>query len=67
MQHALSSISPKSLQNRLNSDLELSNYHLKKDFKGFVSHYVNIAEAFQLVDDGKSHFNHHEVEETLHT
>ncbi len=53
VQHVLSAIQPKSLQDRLRSDLEFAHYHLRKDFKGFVAHAIKLAEVFQLVDDGK--------------
>lgn len=42
-----------SLQQRLSDDLDLSQYSLRKDFKGFMRHAVKLADAFQLVDNGR--------------
>lgn len=54
--HVLSAVCPESPLARLESDLELSHYHLRKDFKEFMAHAVRLSEAFQLVDNGgKSH------------
>lgn len=50
--HVLSAIRPVSLRCRLESDLELSHYSLRKDFKGFMAHAIKLSEAFQLVDIG---------------
>lgn len=49
----LSEIRPNSLHDRLKNDLEFSHHHLRKDFQKFVLLAIKLAEAFQLVDDGK--------------
>ena len=54
VQHVLSAIRPKSLCARLSDDLEFSQHHLRKDFKGFMSHAIKLAAAFQLVDNGQN-------------
>ena len=51
--YVLAAIKPWRLRNRLESDLELSKGHLKKDFKGFMRHAIAISEAFQMVDGGR--------------
>jgi len=53
VQQVLSCINPKSLRTRLREDLEFSQRSLRKDFKGFMTHAIKLAEAFQLVDSGR--------------
>lgn len=53
--NVLSAIRPKSLRERLESDLEFSHYQGKKDFKKFIKHSVELSDAFQLVDTGLKH------------
>lgn len=50
--HVFSAICPESLRVHLESDLELSHYELRKDFKGFMYHAIKLSEAFQLVKNG---------------
>lgn len=50
--YVISEIRTESLRVRLETDLELSHYDLRKDFKGFMSHAIKLSEAFQLVDIG---------------
>lgn len=50
--HVLSAIYPESLRARLQSDLPISHYDLINDFKKFLSHAVNLSEAFHIVDSG---------------
>lgn len=50
----LPAIKPQSLQNRLESDLELAHVDLKKNFKGFLQNTVRLSEAFRLADAGPS-------------
>lgn len=50
--HVLSAMQPSVLKDRLTSDLSFSHHHLKKDFKGFLAHAIELANAFQLVDCG---------------
>lgn len=49
--HVLSVIRPEHLHLRIESDLDLSYYYLKKDFKGYMSHCTKLSEAFQLVEN----------------
>lgn len=44
--HVLSATHPASLRTRLESDLELSHYGLRKDIKIFMAHVVKLSEAF---------------------
>lgn len=53
VKHVLSAIRPNTLRQRLESDLEFAYHSLKKDFTGFMDHAIKLAEAFQLVDNGK--------------
>lgn len=39
---------------RLKSDLDLSQHKLKEDFNGFMEHAIQLADVFQLVDNGES-------------
>lgn len=48
----LSVVKPKSLRERLNSDLEFSSDSLQKYFKGFMKHVVRLSEKFELLDLG---------------
>ena len=50
--HVLSAIRPKTLKDRLESDLEFAHHKLKKDFKNFMAHSIKVSEAFQIVDSG---------------
>lgn len=50
--HMLSVIRPESQRLRLESDLNLSHHHLRKDFKVFMLHTNKLSEAFKLVADG---------------
>lgn len=50
--HVLSSICPETLQDRFESDLYLSRYDLRQDFKGFMAHAIKWSKSFQLVDNG---------------
>lgn len=50
--HFLSVVKPQSLRERLVSDLSFSHHALKKDFKKFLLHSVNLSEAFQIVSAG---------------
>lgn len=52
MYHVRSAIPPESLRSRLECDLKLSHYQLRKDFRGFMAHAVKLSEAFQLVENG---------------
>ncbi len=52
--YILDAIRPEHLQSRLREDLNFSHYHLKKKFKGFMAHAIKLAEAFQLVNSGRS-------------
>ena len=49
--HVLSAIKPKTLCNRLENDLEFGKTELRKDFKGFLTHAMKVAEAFELIND----------------
>ena len=51
--HVLSAIRPATLTEQLEGDLDFAHHGLKKDFQGFMRHAIKIAEAFQLVDNGK--------------
>lgn len=51
--HFLSAIRPSSLQSRLDSDVQFSNYDLRKNLQGFTQHAIKLSKAFQLVDSGK--------------
>lgn len=53
--HVLSAIRPKSLQDRLKSDLEFARTDCRKDFTKFMKHAVKLADAFQLLDNGPKH------------
>lgn len=53
IQHVLSAIKPASQKDRLENHLGFAKHDLKKDFTGFLSHAVRLAEAFQIVDAGK--------------
>lgn len=55
--HVLSAIRPTSVKERLESDLEFAKYELKKNFQGFMKHAIRVAEAFQIVDNGKPRSN----------
>lgn len=50
--HVLAAIRPASLRERLESDLAFSHHALKKDFKKFLKHAVELSDAFQSVDNG---------------
>lgn len=50
--HVLSAIRPQNLADRLTADLSFGEYELRKDFKGFLSHAIDLAKAFQKVDSG---------------
>ena len=50
--HVLSAIKPRSLRDRLSSDIKFSYIECRKDFKAFLKHAVRVSEAFQLVDTG---------------
>lgn len=50
--HVLSAIRPEILRSRLESDLDFSHHHLRKDFKAFMKHAIKLSDAFQLVDIG---------------
>ena len=39
-------------RHRLKDDLELSHCQMRKEFKGFFTHAVKLAKAFQIVDKG---------------
>lgn len=52
--HFLSAICRGWLRALLESDLELSQYGLRKEFKGFMAQAIKLSEAFQLVDNGTS-------------
>lgn len=58
VEHVLSAIRPKSLRDRLTSDLSFAQQQLKKDVKGFLKHSVHLAEAFQLFDAGPTQKHH---------
>lgn len=47
--HIISAIRPKTLKNRLQSDLDFAHYGLQKDFRGFMKHAVRLSESFQIV------------------
>lgn len=50
VQHAISTVWPILLKNRLKSDLFFSYHPLKKDFHGILKHAIRLAEAFRNVD-----------------
>lgn len=50
--HVLSAVRPKSLQDRLQSDLDFAYYDYRKDFRQFMEHAVRLSDAFQLLDNG---------------
>lgn len=52
VKHIVGVVRPKSLQQRLETDLELVHALLRKCFKGFMQHAMSVAEAFQIVDNG---------------
>lgn len=52
VQHVLSAIRQKTLFDRLTSDLEFGEYHLRKDFNGFLKHVIELAKDLQIVDAG---------------
>lgn len=58
--HVLSTVKPKSLQERLNSDLNFTNYDPRNYFKGLLEHAIRISEALEIVDNGFS------AEESFH-
>lgn len=43
-----------SLKDRLQSELSFSHHELSKEFPGFMSQAVRLAESSQLVDSGRS-------------
>ncbi|PXF46452.1 hypothetical protein BWQ96_03777 [Gracilariopsis chorda] len=61
VQHVLSSIKPKSLRLRIQSDLQLAHHNLKKDFKEFMDHCLTISDAFQLIDNGSQNIYHNQI------
>lgn len=52
VQHVILAICPESLSSRLDSDLDLSHYDLRKDFKTFMENAIKLSETFQLVNNG---------------
>lgn len=48
--HILSAIKPEGLQMRLRDDLDFSKLSLKKDFRGFMKHAIDLAKAWQKCD-----------------
>lgn len=50
--HVLSAIWPKSLRERLESDLGLAYVDLKAEFNSFMKYALTGSEAFQVVDVG---------------
>lgn len=52
--HVLSAIRPRTLQDRLDSDLQFAYHDCRKDFVKFMTHCIRVSEAFQLVDSGIS-------------
>lgn len=50
VQHVISAIRPQTLFYRLASNLAFKRYVLPNDLKGFLTHEIEIAKAFQLVD-----------------
>lgn len=50
--HVLSAIRPESLRSRLESNLDFSHHHLRKNFKSFINHAIKLSKSFQLVDNG---------------
>lgn len=50
--HIMGAVKPKSLHDRLESDLNLAYYHLRKDFRGFLRHAVKLSDALELLDNG---------------
>lgn len=54
--HILSSVKPKQLRNRLESDLELTHISIRKEFNGFMKHALTVSDAFELNDNGLMSF-----------
>lgn len=50
LMHVLRAIKPKTLRERLESDLNFSQYELRKDFRGLMKHAVRLSEAFELLE-----------------
>lgn len=48
--HVLLAIRPTTLKDRLESDFAFCHHLLRKDFTGFLSRAIKLAEAFHLVD-----------------
>ena len=48
--HVVAAIRPHYLRHRIESNLKLSHSHLKKDFKQFLKHALEVAKAFQMSD-----------------
>lgn len=42
------------LRSRLEQDIAFSHHHLKADFQGFMTHALEVSEAFEKVDSGPS-------------
>lgn len=53
VRHVCAAIRPNMLKKRVESDMRFSYAHLRKDFKAFRKHVIRLADAFQLVDNGK--------------
>lgn len=62
--HFLSEIRPVPLKNRIESDLNFSQHSLRKELNGFVKLSVILAEAFQLVDNGKPRSENSDINST---
>lgn len=45
---------PSDIKHSLESDLYLTQYGLRKGFKGFMKHTIKLSEAFKLVDNDKT-------------
>ena len=50
--HVLSAIHPAILKDSIKLDMELSEHELKKDFKGFVKHSMELSQTFVRLDGG---------------
>ena len=52
VRHVLSAVKPRSLYDRLDSDIQFAYNDLRKDFKGFMKHAMDLSDAFQKLDVG---------------